>query len=542
MGYYLNNESAYTIFYGAVESPYFVDKTEILDEIIPRIGKTQRFICITRPRRFGKSIMASMLGAFFTRSSDADGLFRNLKIGKSQEYHKHLNSHNVIYIDFSKTNDECCTYADYIANIKEVLQDDIRSAYPDVNFRAKASIAEDLTRVNQQKKERFIFILDEWDAVFHMPFITDQDKERYLLFLRNLLKGNAFVELAYMTGILPISKYSSGSELNDFQEYTMATKERYSSYFGFTEGEVDELYSRYVSRESNPKVSRKELRIWYNGYHTVSGMRMYNPRSIVCALSDNQISNYWTSAGPYDEIYYYIEKNVAEIRDDLALMVAGIAVPAKVQEYAATSMKLSTRDEIFSAMVVYGFLSYEAGKVCIPNKELMDKFRAMLQKETSLGYVHRLAKESDRMLKATKAGDIETMLEILEFAHDTEVPLLNYSSETDLTAILNLVYLSARDSYTVHREDKAGIDFVDFIFYPDRRDDDCIILELKVDRTAEEAINQIKDKKYALRFQGKLGEKPRYTGRILAVGIAYDKETKKHSCKIEVLREALKRF
>lgn len=193
----------------------------------------------------------------------------------------------------------------------------------------------------------------------------------------------------------------SGSELNDFQEYTMATKEMYSSYFGFTEEEVDELYSRYLSRESNPKVSREELRTWYNGYHTVAGVRMYNPRSVVCALSDNQISNYWTSAGPYDEIYYYIEKNVAEVRDDLALMTAGLAVPAKVQEYAATSMNLSTRDEIFSVMVVYGFLSYEAGNVCIPNKELMDKFRDMMQKESSLGYVNRLAKESDRMLKAS---------------------------------------------------------------------------------------------------------------------------------------------
>lgn len=535
MGYYLNNESAYTIFYGAVESPYFVDKTEILTEIIPRIGKTQRYICITRPRRFGKSIMASMLGAFFTKSSDADSLFQKLKIGKAEEYCKHLNSHNVIYIDFSKTSDECCTYEDYITNIKEVLQDDIRTAYPDVNFREKASVAEDLTRVNQQKKERFIFILDEWDAVFHMPFITDKDKERYLLFLRNLLKGNAFVELAYMTGILPISKYSSGSELNDFQEYTMATKEMYSSYFGFTEEEVDELYSRYLSRESVPKISRDELRLWYNGYHTVSGVRMYNPRSVVCALSDNQISNYWTSAGPYDEIYYYIEKNVADIRDDLALLAAGLSVPTKVQEYAATSMSLSTRDEIFSAMVVYGFLSYEAGKVCIPNKELMDKFRDMLQKESSLGYVYRLAKESERMLKATKAQDSETMLEILSYAHDTEIPLLNYNNETDLTAIVNLVYLSARDSYTVQREDKAGIGFVDFIFYPDRRDDDCIILELKIDHTAEEAIRQIKEKKYDLRFQSKLGEKPRYTGRVLAVGIAYDRENKKHSCKVEVL-------
>lgn len=177
--------------------------------------------------------------------------------------------------------------------------------------------------------------------------------------------------------------------------------------------------------------------------------------------------------------------------------------------------------------------------VSIPNKELMGKFDDMLRKESGLGYVYRLAAESDIMLRATKAGDTETMIRILEYAHNTESPLLNYSNETELTMIVNMVYLSARDSYWIEREDKAGIGYVDFIFYPMKHDEDCIILELKVDHTAEEAVQQIKDRKYALRFQGKMGENARYTGRILAVGIAYHKKDKKHSCKIEILREKL---
>jgi hypothetical protein len=255
------------------------------------------------------------------------------------------------------------------------------------------------------------------------------------------------------------------------------------------------------------------------------------------SLTNNNLGNYWTSAGPYDEIFYYIEHNVAAVRDDLALMVSGIPIPAKVQEYAATSMNLKTKDEIFSAMVVYGFLSYEKGCVSIPNKELMDKFADMLRKETSLGYVNRLAKESDRMLKATLAGDTDTMVEILEYTHNTESPLFYYNHETELTAIVNLIYLSARDFYRIEREEKAGIGYVDFIFYPELDPKaDGIILELKVDHNAEEAIRQIKEKQYARRFDGKLGENPIYTGRILAVGIAYDQKSKKHSCKIEVLR------
>lgn len=198
-------------------------------------------------------------------------------------------------------------------------------------------------------------------------------------------------------------------------------------------------------------------------------------------------------------------------------------------------MNLQTKDEIFSAMVVYGFLSYSDGKVNIPNRELMGKFADMLLKEPSLGYVYRLAKESERMLKATLAEDTATMQEILEYAHNTEVPLLNYNNETDLTAIVNLIYLAARDSYRVEREDKSGIGYVDFIFYPRKKSETGIILELKVDAAPEDAIIQIKEKKYALRFQGKLGEKTEYAGKVLAVGIAYDKKTKKHSCKLEWL-------
>jgi hypothetical protein len=228
---------------------------------------------------------------------------------------------------------------------------------------------------------------------------------------------------------------------------------------------------------------------------------------------------------------------VAAVRDELALMTAGIPVPAKVREYAASSMNLVTKDEIFSAMVVYGFLSYENGHVCIPNRELMDKFTDMLLKEPSLGYVHQLAAKSEEMLRATLNGDAEKVAEIMQYAHDTESPLLRYNSESELTVLVTLAYLSARDAYRIEREDKAGVGYVDFIFYPEiDRSMDAIILELKVDHTADEALRQIKDRKYALKFEGRLGEAPKYTGRVLGVGIAYDRKTKRHTCKIEMLK------
>ena len=541
MGNYLNTKTVFDAYNRERNSPYFVDKSLMLDELIPRIETSMNYICITRPRRFGKSVMANMIAAFFCGACRAKDIFDGLKIASSGLYEDHIGKYDVIFISFHEMPRQCRSYEQYIGRIESRLLADLMQAYPEADINPEDAVWDALLSVyNAYDSKRFIFVFDEWDFIFHRDFITDANKKEYIDFLSNLLKGKAYVSLAYMTGILPIAKYSSGSELNMFLEYTMATEELYGDYFGFTEAEVDVLYDKYAAGQENPSVSRDGLRIWYDGYHTKQGERVYNPRSVVAALTNNNLGNYWTSAGPYDEIFYYIEHNTAAVRDDLAMMVSGISVPAKVCEYAATSMNLTTKDEIFSAMVVYGFLSYENGCVSIPNKELMDKFSDMLLKETSLGYVHQLARESERMLKATLEEDTKTMAEILEFAHNSEIPLLNYSDETDLTAVVNLVYLAARDAYRVEREDKAGKGYVDFIFYPelDRRADG-IILELKVNHTAEEALQQIKDKGYALKFEGKLGEKPKYAGRILGVGISYNKNTKVHSCRIEVLRNRL---
>ena len=452
MGAYLNSQTPYTLYQSESRSPYFVDKTMLLQELFPYVAAGNRHLCVTRPRRFGKTIAANMISSFFQKGIDSGELFDRLKISEA---------------------DDCQKYTKYVA------------------------------------------------------------------FLSNLLKDRPYVILSYMTGILPIAKYSSGSELNMFAEFTMVNSPMFGTYFGFTDDEVDDLYERYCreceKQRKIKNVTRKGLRDWYNGYYTKSGERVYNPRSVVFALQFNNLANYWTSSGPYDEIYYYIRNNVSDVRDDLALMAAGESVSAKIQEYAATSMNLSTRDEIYSAMVVYGFLSYLNGKVSIPNRELMEKFDELLMKNESLGYVYRLAKESEKMLKATLAGDTHTMEKILELVHDTEVPLLSYNHETELSAIVNLVYLAARDSYRVEREDKAGVGYVDFIFYPYDLTADGIILELKVDHTPEEAIQQIKDRKYALKFVPRLAEQKKYTGKILAVGIGYEKTEKKHRCRVESL-------
>ncbi len=486
MGQFLNSKKASMLYRDDAASIYFVDKTALLDELIPvidsraqkdcaadckknQLDKNSKYICLTRPRRFGKSVMANMIAAYFGRERDTHFIFDNLTVSSRSWYQSHINQHNVIHMVLNSLPANCTSYQQYIQRIHKLLMRDLMQAYPDVGIDENDALWDALNDILEYEKEdtKFIFVLDEWDYIFHRDFVTAKDRAEYIDFLSNLLKDQPYVELVYMTGILPIAKYSSGSELNMFLEYTMAGKIKYGEYFGFTDEEVDMLFERYLRFTENPKISREGLRIWYDGYQTLSGKRLYNPRSVVCALSDNQLSNYWTNSGPYDELFYYVRKNVDDIKDDIALMAAGESVSAKIQEYAATSMELRTRDEILSAMVVYGFLCSENGQVSIPNKELMDKFVDMIRKEPSLGY------------------------------------------------------LSARDNYRVEREDKAGIGYVDFIFYPEtNRKADGIILELKVNHTAEEAIQQMKEKKYALKFEGMLGEKTKYKGRVLGVGIA----------------------
>lgn len=550
MGIYLNSSSAYGSFCRDCESAYYVDKTDILREIVPMVApidggrmSNMRYVAITRPRRFGKTVMANMIASYFNKGVDSHVQFDRLMVAQRPWYREHLNRHNVIHISLNESLDEITSYGEYIGRIKSKLLLDLRMAYPDAHIAEDDTVWYALTKVYEYcGHEQFIFVLDEWDYIYHQRFMTADDKAAYTRFLSMLLKDKAYVEMAYMTGILPIAKYSTGSELNMFLEYSMATRTKYSEYYGFTDAEVDDLYQRYLQAERNPQVTREGLETWYDGYQTAAGIKLYNPRSVVCALSDNQLASYWTSSGPYDEIFYYISANVDAVKDDVALMVADNPVPARVQEYAATSMELKTRDEIFSAMVVYGFLNYSKGYVSIPNKELMDKFAEVVQREPSMGNVYLLTKESERMLAATKACDTETMTEIMEYAHNTHSPLLVYNNEAELASILRWVYLRALDYYRIEREDKAGKGYADLIFYPFDRSDDAIIIELKVNHSADDAIQQIKDRQYALRFEGKFGEMPEYTGRILAVGIAYhkDDENKRHECKVEVLRERIR--
>lgn len=321
MGLFLNSRNTYENFREITQDTYFVDKSLLIQELMPAIGTKNRYFCITRPRRFGKTVIANMIGAFFGKAADSSALFDGLKIAKAKnqsdrhchhnkdqknpektlDYAAHLNQYHIIYIDFSEVPRNCTNYGQYIDRIQNGINKDLSEAYPDLQIPVNGTTWDILSEIFQKTGSRFLFIMDEWDAPFHMPYITENDQKAYLLFLKALLKDKAYTELVYMTGILPIAKYSDGSELNMFVEYNMATSERFSEYFGFLDTEVDELYAIYIKNcrknAKEIKISREDLAVWYDGYHTAAGSRIYNPRAIVCALTDNQLRNYWTSSG-----------------------------------------------------------------------------------------------------------------------------------------------------------------------------------------------------------------------------------------------------
>ncbi len=536
MGYYLNAADSFELYEREIRKPYFVDKTEFLGKLFPLVEQGGSSIAVTRPRRFGKSVNAEMIASFFNRGMDSSCVFSGLKVAGIPGFEKHLNQHNVIYINFSKGPDDCVSYEQYISYIKEGLAGDIEEAYPDVVHRRGDTVGSMLRNVSAKHHgERFILVFDEWDYIFHRTYFTEADRGRFTSFLGDLTKDRPYIEMTYITGILPIKKYSGSDTMNHFAEYNMAKVSAIDAYFGFTGEEVDQLYHRYSENTPEPAFTRKMLEDWYDGYHNDNGISLYNPNSVVFALSENQIGNYWSKAGEYEELKDYVLNDMDGMKEAVMMLAAGEPVQVDISEYATTAQTLERKDEILSVMTVYGYLNYHDGCVRIPNMELQMEFDRIMKTAPRYNYMRELEKESNRILEATYKADTDTIAEVLAFVHNSESPLRYYNNEAELSGSVKLAYIAARSKYDIQREDQAGEGYVDYIFYPYNRNDDGIIIELKVDDSPETALAQIKRKRYAMKFQGKIGEMPKTTGRIILVGIGYYKENKVHKCRIECL-------
>ena len=517
MGTYLNPDNR--LFQIAVKSKIYVDKTELLELSNAVLDTEDRYICVSRPRRFGKSMAANMLAAYYSVGCNSHELFEQLKISKSAFYHTHLNQYNVIYLNMAQFLSSGNTIQKSLGSICEILLFELRQDFGDVNCFNWSDLISVLNAVYNTKHVPFVFIIDEWDCVFREHKDDTASQKEYLDFLRNLLKDRNYVALAYMTGILPIKKYGKHSALNMFTEVSMTDVREFAEFTGFTEAEVKKLCDEY-------NMPFEDVKRWYDGYN-LRDVSVYNPRSVVMSMKGGYFNNYWTATETYEALKIYIEMNFDGLREKIVQMIAGSSVKVNTAKFQNDMTTFHSADDVLTLLVHLGYLSYdfEKSEVHIPNSEVQQEFINSIE-DGGWQSVMQSIRQSEQLLDATIAGDADTVAAMIEQAHQENTSILKYNDENALTCVLSLAYYSARRKYSIIRELPAGKGFADLVFIPFRNvEAPAMVIELKYEKSAETAIEQIKRKDYCEALNGFFGE-------ILLVGINYDSE-KMHTCVIE---------
>mgnify|MGYP002527761332 FL=1 len=518
MGIYLNPGNI--DFQRAINSEIYVDKSQLIEYTNKKLFTEQQFICVSRPRRFGKSMAANMLTAYYSRGCNSEEMFKNLKISKAGTFKKHLNRYNVIHINMVNFLSESQNMDEMIEFIEEDLIDELKNEYPDIRYPKRQNLIKIIAAIFSQTNIPFIFIIDEWDCIFREHQNDTDAQKKYLDFLRNLLKDQSYVALAYMTGILPIKKYGKHSALNMFTEVSMTDPREYAEFTGFTESEVKQLCDEY-------KMPFDETKRWYDGYNLM-GVSAYNPRSVVMSMTGGYFNNYWTSTETYEALRVYIEMNFDGLKDTIIELLAGQKAVIDTTTFSNDMVTFETKDDVLTLLVHLGYLTYDfyTKEVSIPNYEISEQFASTI-KVMGWSEVANSLKLSDELLKSTLNCDAEKVAELIDKAHSDNTSILKYNDENSLSCVISLAYYSARKTYTIERELPAGKGFADLVFRPRKNNSNpAMIVELKYDKSAEGAIEQIKKKKYADCLKD-------YSGKILLVGINYNKDTKKHDCVIE---------
>lgn len=520
MGIYLNPNNI--AFKQALNSEIYIDKSLMLEHTNRVIYTEQKFICVSRPRRFGKSMAANMLTAYYSRGCDSRELFADLKIAQSDSFEKHLNQYNVIHINMVDFLDRTKSMDEMIDYISRRLLHELKKAFSDVDCFDWNNLFAVLDEVFAEKEIPFIFIIDEWDCIFRIHKNDSKAQTKYLDFLRNLLKDKSYVALAYMTGILPIKKYGEHSALNIFTEISMTNPREYAEFTGFTEKEVKELCEKY-------DMSFEETKRWYNGYN-LKGISIYNPRSVVMSMTGHDYDSYWTSTETYEALRVYIAMNFDGLKDKITRLIAGEEIEINTTKFQNDMTTFNSADDILTLLIHLGYLTYDfyTKKVRIPNSEVAQEFINSIE-DGGWENVMKAIRQSGELLEATLDGQVEKVAELLEQAHDENTSILKYNDENSLACVVSIAYYAARKNYGVYREMPAGKGFADLVFVPYRNTDlPALIVELKWDDKVQTAIHQIKSRNYPECLKG-------YSGEVLLVGISYHKNDseKKHHCVME---------
>lgn len=525
MGIYLNPEM--DGFGDAVRSEIYVDKTGLIAQTNKYINTLQKYICVSRPRRFGKSIALQMLAAYYSCGRDSADLFKGFQIESDESFQKHLNKYDVIYLNMQQFLIRA-KKQDVTEYLERVVIEDIQKAYTEYFSSQETSLAAVLEQIYAKTKKRFIFLVDEWDCVMRERQESEAMQKEYLDFLRDLLKDQPYVALAYMTGILPVKKYGQHSALNMFTEYSMTDQRVLEEYTGFTHEEVKSLCKRF-------DMDFAEASSWYDGYMFTNFRHIYNPKSVVEAMLFHRFSSYWTSTETYDALKVYMDMDFDGLRADIVQMLGGAHIKVNILSFQNDMRNFKTKDDILTLLIHLGYLAYDAEtqETFVPNKEIIEEFENAM----SVGgwtNVMNVLKASEQLLKDTLDLNADSVAKGLDRAHTEVASILTYNDENSLSCAIGLAYYSARRDYRLIREFPTGKGFADVVFLPlPHTAKPALVVELKYDKSADAAIRQIRDRQYTQALEG-------YTGEILLVGISYDKDNpnKLHSCAIERIRNS----
>ena len=520
MGIYINsgNENLKV----ALNSEIFIDKSLILQKFCRLLNTNQRFICVSRPRRFGKTMVRDLMTAYFSKGCDSLELFSGLQISKEPNFKENLNKFNVITIDLGAFYSTAQEKKDILKNLKEYLFDDFREEFPDIQFAANDPLARMLQKVYNRTKEQFIIIIDEYDVLIRER-VSDEIIKEYLELLNSLFKNNELspaIALAYLTGILPIIRDKVQSKLNVFKESTMLNPFGFEKFFGFTKTEVKALCKKY-------KMNFKECENWYDGYK-IGVISIYNPNSVVEAMMCREYDNYWQKTGSYEAVSDYIKLDFGGIKSDVVDMMTGKEIEVNIKNFKNLLSEINTKDNVFTYLIHLGYLNYDksTGFCRIPNKEIRQEWESAIEESENFSKVAEMIENSDRLLYYTQKGNAEKVAEALDEAHTAISSAKDYNNEACMQSAIMLAYFTAKSKYTVIREMPAGYGFADIGFIPLNPKDPAMVVELKYDKDEEGAIDQIKNKKYPAGFEN-------YLDNLLLVGVNYDKKTKIHECVIE---------
>ena len=527
MGRFLNPDNS--AFQVALNSKIYVDKTGLLSYTNSVLDSSDAYICSSRPRRFGKSYAANMLAAYYSKGAESLQMFSSLEIGRSADFRKHLNQYDVIHMDIQWFLANCVDAAELVPFISQSILEELREAYPEALPSEVISLPDALSRVREKTGQKFIVIIDEWDVLIRDAAANQKVQEEYIQFLRGMFKGTEptkYIQLAYLTGILPIRKEKTQSALNNFDEFTMLSAGALAPYIGFTETEVQKLAEEY-GRDFT------EVKRWYDGY-LLRDEQIYNPRAVVSVMLKGEFKSYWSETASYESIVPLINMDYDGLKSAIVEMLSG--APAKVNTLAFKNdiAGIQSRDDVLTYMIHLGYLGYDQTRktAFVPNEELRQEL-TMAVESTHWNEMLAFQQESEKLLEATLDGKAEMVALQIEKIHNEYASAIQYNNENSLSSVLSIAYLSTMEYYFKPiREFPTGRGFADFVYLPKpeyKNDYPAMIVELKWNQNAAAAIQQIMEKKYPESIRN-------YTGDILLVGISYDKESKQHQCKIKDMR------